>query len=615
MPDLRVHSSDNQPLWMQLTEQLDFLLDHRIAELKEGNVDRSQKAEYGSPYLKYMRDPVGFCTEVLGGTFTPDVRRLMNAVLTHPVVQAKSANATGKTHAAAHLIVWFYKCHPFAQVYTFAAPPEDNLKLLLWGEIMAIVDRHPEVFVEEMENRSGAVRPLHIQRRTRVFITGVAIPAVGTPAQREARFSGKHAPHLMFVGDEADACPYEVFKGIESCVSGGHTKQLYLFNPRDPAGPIYDMEKREAAHIIQLSAFTHPNVMTGDDEVPGAVTQEKTVRRINEWTRPLQRDEKLDEDCFEVPEELVGKIGFSQDGKQYPPLPAGTRKVVEPSFNVVVLGKYPGMSQNQLISNADVEAANDRWEAYVRLHGEETIFSREFIAEHGLEVYLGQDVGELGADESVCYPRVANFIGWPRIWSGVDTAVTADRCIEQCAVYDPEAVYIDGTGVGAGVWPLVQRAGYPARRVMVGGQPTREIEIGQFNRLRDQLYWSVREWLRSGDAMLPPDKKLKEECVALRYEMKNGVICVTDKAEMRKRIKRSPDRLDAVALLMMAGMGLVVITAPHVAGLPEQVVSDKVEPSERMFAGGGWQAGISETRENLPFDSKGCFIPPRRSRS
>ena len=40
-------------------------------------------------------------------------------------------------------------------------------------------------------------------------------------AVREAKFSGKHAPYLLFILDEGDAIGDEVYRGIESCMSGG----------------------------------------------------------------------------------------------------------------------------------------------------------------------------------------------------------------------------------------------------------------------------------------------------------------------------------------------------------------------------------------------------------
>jgi hypothetical protein len=107
---------------------------------------------------------------------------------------------------------------------------------------------------------------------------------------------------------------------------------------------------------------------------------------------------------------------------------------------------------------------------------------------------------------------------------------------------------VDATGVGAGVAPMMMRKGCPATAVKVASSPTMKTEMGGFNILRDQLWWSVREWLRTDRAMLPSDELLLEELRIPTYEVKNGRIRVMDKATMRELLKRSPDRADALCL-------------------------------------------------------------------
>jgi hypothetical protein len=225
--------------------------------------------ETESRFSKYQGDPVAFGEDVLGETYTDQVKRMMLSVRDNPITIAKSANATGKTHGAARVAVWFYKVFEDAQVYTAAAPPESNLKKLLWGELGSITEGHPELFKQD------TVTNLHIARGPQSFISGVVIPATGTEAQREAKFSGKHAPHLLFVLDEADAIPDEVFRGIESCMSGGHARLLVMFNPRAEAGEAYRMIRDGRASVVRLSAFAHPNVVEGADVIPGAVTRRR----------------------------------------------------------------------------------------------------------------------------------------------------------------------------------------------------------------------------------------------------------------------------------------------------------------------------------------------------
>lgn len=231
-------------------------------------------------YNAYQSDPVGFGEQVLGEFYTDEVKTLMESVRDNPVTVAKSANAVGKTHSAARIAVWWFKCFKDSQVFSSAAPPEANLKKLLWGEISSIVEKYPKVF------KSDNLKSLHIERSAQNFITGVTIPMSGTVAQREAKFSGKHSPYLLFIVDEGDAVPDEVFRGVESCMSGGHARLLIMFNPRAEAGEVYRMERDGRANVVHLSAFKHPNVITGKDQIPGAVSCMTTIRRINQWCRP-----------------------------------------------------------------------------------------------------------------------------------------------------------------------------------------------------------------------------------------------------------------------------------------------------------------------------------------
>ena len=77
-------------------------------------------------FSKYQDDPVAFGEHVLGETYTDEVKEMMESVRDNIVTVAKSANATGKTHGAARVAVWWFKCFADSQVYTAAAPPESN---------------------------------------------------------------------------------------------------------------------------------------------------------------------------------------------------------------------------------------------------------------------------------------------------------------------------------------------------------------------------------------------------------------------------------------------------------------------------------------------------------
>lgn len=500
-----------------------------------------KKSIGASNFEAYQDDPVGFGEKVLGETYTDDVKRMMESVRDNVITIAKSSNATGKSHGAARVAIWWYKVFQESQVWTGAAPPEQNLKSILWGEIGSIVQKHPELFKDDKTST------LKIQRSPLDFIQGQTIPSSGTAAEREAKFSGKHRSNLLFVLDEGDAIPDDIYRGIESCMTGGNVRLLVMYNPRAEAGEVYRMERDGLGNVISLSAFNHPNVITGTEVIPGAVTRETTVRRINEWCRPLTDDEPITPECFNLPDFLVGTIAKSKSGANYEPLRPGHYKVMNPAFSYMVLGRYPAQGSNALISKAWIAAARTRWDTYVAKHGERP-------PEYTIGV-MGQDVAEMGQDKNVSCFRYGGYVErFTAQWDGVDLIRTGERASAEYKSRKLSLCNVDGTGVGAGVAPHMCRNGCSAVSVKVASAPTYETEIGKFYQMRDQLWWSCREWLRSDPgSMLPPDEELIEELSVPTYEVKNGKIKVMDKDTMRELLKRSPDKADALCLTFYEG--------------------------------------------------------------
>ena len=504
------------------------------------------------PYLRgfgvYQSDPVLFCKEQLKTEFTEPIKKVIESVRDNPVTIAISANGVGKSFAAAQIATWFYKTHPGAKVITTAAPPISNLQTILWGEIGKIVRDHPNLFIDDVVHND-----MNIKRDAETFITGIAIPSSGTPAEREAKFSGKHDEFLLFIVDEGDAVPLEVYKGIDSCMSGGMARLLIMFNPRADRGAVAQMVKKQQGNVIYLSAFEHPNVVTGEDVIPGAVSREVTVQRINEWSDPLPKGEKPDIRCYEVPAFLEGVVGLDKGGKPYPPIPAGWRIVTNPEFFYKVLGKYPPQSETQLISRAWIDAAVSRWQTYRALHGENP--------PKLVMPIVGLDVADVsGRDKSAMAQRWGGWVAPIRIWSENDPdsiAIKSYEVIKSLGVSIKEVkIKVDGTGVGAGVAPRMQRLGATmSERVMVASSPSQDARdefgnlIGIFPMLRDQLWWMVMLWIKKDPgAMIPPDEDLIEELVTPTYEVYNGKVRIMHKDEMKEYLGRSPDKAESLIL-------------------------------------------------------------------
>lgn len=507
---------------------------------------------YLGGYNSYQNDPLTFIKKHLKVPIVTDpVQRVIESVRDNKVTIAVSANGVGKSHIAARLAVWFYKTYPNSQVYTTAAPPEKNLRNILWGEIGDVVRKSPEIFTEDSINND-----MNIRRNSLSFITGVTIPSSGTPAERESKFSGKHAPYIFFIIDEGDAVPIEVYRGIESCMSGGHVRLLIMFNPRADRGAVAQMVKKKQGNVIYLTAFEHPNVITGEDVIPGAVSRNITVERINDMTEALAPNERPDIECFEVPEFLVNATAPTKSGGIYPPLPAGWRRVKNPEFFYKVLGKYPPQSEMQLISRAWVDAAISRYMSYVARFGE--------TPPPGVAPIIGLDVADSpNGDMNAMTKRYGGWVAPIQTWHGTDADAVAIRSVEIVKYLnfpiEKIRVKVDGTGVGASVAPRMQRLKiHRAEKVMVASSPTQKplskdgLPLGEFPQLRDQLWWSVMLWLRDDPgAMLPPDEELAEELTTPMYEVNynnNGKLRVSSKDFMKDNLGRSPDKAESLIL-------------------------------------------------------------------
>ena len=326
----------------------------------------------------------------------------MESVRDNPVTIAMSANGVGKTHGAARIATWWYKTRLESQVYTAAAPPKENLEKLLWGELGQLVFDHPHVFKDD--------RPIYLNiiRGAKQFITGVTIPNVGSDAQKEARFSGKHAPYLLFILDEGDAIPTPVYRGIKSCLSGDNGRLLIMYNPRSDEGEVQAYQDRGVVPIT-LTAFDHPNVITGENLIPGAVTRNKTLHRIHRWTVPDTPDYEgvVGYGRFTVPQFLENKVGINEETQEpFSPLPPGDRIIVEPEFCYMVLARFPGIAKGVIY-----DTWRDGWDEYKK---------HVLANEAQLPFTRGQIDGRFHFVDNGSYEDIEgmDWAGWPQFNEG-----------------------------------------------------------------------------------------------------------------------------------------------------------------------------------------------------
>jgi hypothetical protein len=109
------------------------------------------------------------------------------------------------------------------------------------------------------------------------------------------------------------------------------------------------------------------------------------------------------------------------------------------------------------------------------------------------------------------------------------------------------AAAIDIIGLGAGVHSHLSRVANLRNLydVNVAEVPS---EQSRFHRLRDELWWNLREAFEKRQICIPMDDELLGELTDIHWREENGKIRVESKKELRKRGVASPNKADALCL-------------------------------------------------------------------
>jgi len=502
-------------------------------------------------YSEYKGHPVRFINEVLGDNLSPDQEELARAVVANDFTIAISGNATGKTMLAARLAVYFYKVYRKACEIYLVATSESQLKKALWKELTITIEKHPELFLK------STVLTKIVSEGAERTISAVVIPLSGTEASIEGKLSGSHVSGQkddsiqVYLVDEADALPNAeaVWRAIESCLSGAGSKAVAMFNPRHPVGPLQEKARKGEGHVVYMSELDHPNVVhgpdiNGHDPLPGAITRAKVIQRVHSWTRGLADDETEDSTCFYLPDYLAGVEGVTDKANNIlPPLEEGWRKVESSEFDYMVLARYPSHGDKQLISMEWINTARAGYDSYIAKNG---VNPPDYT-----NCSAGLDISdEEGKDFNVLSKRYGILLLPLVSWNGIDIELTAQRAASELENDDVSVINTDATGVGAGVAPIMaRRFNMPAVKTHFGEKADKDCEYGDFANLKAQLYFDVREALRQGKLLLPPDESLIQELLAYSYDTNEaGKVTVSSKKEIHKKIGRSSDSSDSVAL-------------------------------------------------------------------
>jgi hypothetical protein len=197
---------------------------------------------------------------------------------------------------------------------------------------------------------------------------------------------------------------------------------------------------------------------------------------------------------------------------------------------VRVLGQFPSAGSLQFISGDDVDAC----------------INLDVVVTPYDPVVLGVDVARFGDDHSCIFPRHgrdAESRGLFR-YQGLDTMQLAAQVAEKARLLNPDAIFIDGGGVGGGVVDRCQQLGLDVIEINFASKATQP----GFANMRAQCWGNMRDAIKAG-IRLPDDPDMRSDLTGLEYGYNgHNDLLLERKEDAKKRGIASPDDADALSL-------------------------------------------------------------------
>lgn len=481
----------------------------RLARLEEkyGKLIAAQKDEAKAKrrFEKYENDPIGFMVDIL--KFKPWSRQveIAHSVMNHPLTSVQAGVGAGKDAVAAALSLWFIYCKPDSLVLTTSATQRQVETIMVRGEIGPMWRRAKlpgELFSSALRLPDGR--------------TGL----LGHTSGDVSKLTGHHADHVLVVISECQEVSSEGYEAALSCAIGEDDRVLIVGNPLSPEGEFFEASRPGSGwNVIQISLFEHPNIVEGRTVIKGG----PTLKGINRF-----RD----------------KYGVN----------SGT-------YLARILGVFPESATDSLVTREWLEAAVDRFEKRT-LH-------EEALKEDWM---VGVDVARYGDDLTVMVFRRGGVLMDTATWSQADTMTTVGYIIEELRKrhlvpnaptnpllassgpsYGPGiatasvSIFVDVVGLGSGVYDRLAEQDFPVYESTGGARPR---DPQRFVNRRTELYWELRRKFEHGEIALERDEELFEELLNTKYQVSSqgGRIQLERKKDLKKRLKRSPDKSDALAI-------------------------------------------------------------------
>lgn len=229
-------------------------------------------------------------------------------------------------------------------------------------------------------------------------------------------------------------------------------------------------------------------------------------------------------------------------------------------FRVRVKGEFPRTGIVQFIGPDLVQAARKR--EIERLDPDALV--------------MGVDVARFGSNATrIVFRRGRDARSIPvETMRGADTVAIAARVAELARIHRPDAIFVDGGGIGGGVVDNLRQLRVHCFDIQFGARADRinpEDQTRYANK-RAEMYGWMKNWLRHG--CIPDDDELEAELTGpmYGYVFRDGqdAILLEKKEDMEKRGMASPDWADALALTFAYPVAPGAVSAISGGGLTSE---------------------------------------------
>jgi hypothetical protein len=403
--------------------------------------------------------------------------------------------------------------------------------------------------------------------------------------------AGRHHVNQHAIVEEGIGVAESLWVAIERQCSAAGNKIISAYNPTEPTGPTITREATGTYRVLRLSALKHPNVETRTTVIPGAISHAEIdelvrVHTVDQGPFPgTPLDPGRGDFVYALAPQDTPEIGARVDG--LPGHPAGEPRVRRPQAlaETSILGRAASSGDTSLFTAESIQRAVDRW--------------RSMPAPFEKPTRVGVDPAREGSDDSCAAPawgesaeallrayhdaqqvgpRAVELlkakrrirIGQIEVLPKGDGKVVAEAIVGRF----PGIPYtVDAGGVGTSPIDILRHVlKTEVGEIQFGGLPPKPVpQQMQCENMRTHMYVLLSMLCVRDLCDMPPDPALQQELLAHQVEYRTRSVesgsrhirvtsvLLCAKADVKRRIGRSPDRADAAVLAVTEPPSAVAI--------------------------------------------------------